>query len=635
METFQKNLVVFLIALNVKILPSPVVNAQNPTLSYLPFNKECIESELRQYAEDFSQSEFARIALPICGSNAVPALITFLDSEDFSVRYAAVGGLGDIGSEAADAIPKLIEILKEEGESSHEAKRTLSQIGAVAVPALIELLSSEDQLTRQSAAITLGWIGTEAEDAVPFLVEALNQETDYEYYYDVIAGALGEIGKNPEIAVPALVELYRSRKTVAAIEALGNFGSAAKIAIPDLVAALSQDFYSSYYASLALGNIGRDSVPYLIEALKNENEDVRASAVFSLVVVGKNGEAAVPALKRAIYDRKSEVRVRAAVALVQIDKNYAQSVLSKLSSALEYGVYPEDQETQARAAQILGKIGRDAAIAVPNLVQVIKHCNSIGVMYSPSDVAICINGLIALGNIGEAARIAVPSLTEILEMERTPSNIQVRAEAASALGRIGAEPDKAVAALVKALGNEDRAVRVDAYTALREFGVNGQTLIPELVANLGNNNEDARHQAALALSTIGQDAVPSVLEVLDTENQLVRKGAAYALGNINPSTEEVVEKLKAIVQDENTDLDLRRVAASSLELLGQDVQYFFEKNNLISPQDASCPSISIGGGNYAFFEFDVYTGRCQYYAETNLSAPGKGVVAALCRVFGC
>ena len=101
-----------------------------------------------------------------------------------------------------------------------------------------------------------------------------------------------------------------------------------------------------------------------------------------------------------------------------------------------------------------------------------------------------------------------------------------------------------------------------------------------------------------------------------------------------PSKGVVAISGQEIVQDEDNAFELRRVAAASLELLDQDMQPFFDKYDIVNPKDAKCPPIPMGA-NRAYYEYDVLTGKCQFYWRTFFYAPGEALIAALCRIFGC
>ncbi len=120
--------------------------------------------------------------------------ITALDDEDNSVRSRAADELGMFGESAAEAIPRLIQSLQDNYEPVRlNAAYALGAIGEPAVPRLIETLSTEDDVMRRMAAYGLAAVGA---PAVPALSEALQHTEDtvrVEATY-----ALAQIGAPPQ-----------------------------------------------------------------------------------------------------------------------------------------------------------------------------------------------------------------------------------------------------------------------------------------------------------------------------------------------------------------------------------------------------------------------------------------------------
>jgi HEAT repeat protein len=83
-------------------------------------------------------------------------LIKLLDDKDryFGPRFYAALAIGDMGPEATDAIPKLIELLEADDPSRWAAAEALGEIGDAAkeaIPKLEELLEDESELVRVKA----------------------------------------------------------------------------------------------------------------------------------------------------------------------------------------------------------------------------------------------------------------------------------------------------------------------------------------------------------------------------------------------------------------------------------------------------------------------------------------------------
>ena len=91
-----------------------------------------------------------------------------LRDEDWIVRADAAAELGRMGEGAKDAVPALIQALQDsDAEVRYNATWALGNIGEGAVPALIQALQGPDEGVRWNAAEALGKIGTpEALEAV-------------------------------------------------------------------------------------------------------------------------------------------------------------------------------------------------------------------------------------------------------------------------------------------------------------------------------------------------------------------------------------------------------------------------------------------------------------------------------------
>jgi HEAT repeat protein len=102
-----------------------------------------------------------------------------LKGEDPIGKYAAIHAVMKIGPEAKEAIPILIETIREVRNNRDRrllvaCNKALLGMGKEVVPHMIYLLKDETWEMRRGAAWILGKLGPEARDAVPALTEALN-----------------------------------------------------------------------------------------------------------------------------------------------------------------------------------------------------------------------------------------------------------------------------------------------------------------------------------------------------------------------------------------------------------------------------------------------------------------------------
>ena len=224
--------------------------------------------------------------------------ITMLSDDDGTVRSDAADDLGLLGESGADAIPHLIEALQDVYEPVRlNAAYALGAIGEPAVSPLIETLSVEDPIMRRMAAYALAAVGT---PAVPALSEAL-QHTE-----DVVrieaAYAFAQIGSAAASAIPALME--RTQDSTVEVrrylpEAFGSLGPAAAPAVPVLCDILAND----------------------------ADGQARFEAALALAQIGPAASDAVPVLANALNDENRYVRDNAVLALKRIDTPEAESAL--------------------------------------------------------------------------------------------------------------------------------------------------------------------------------------------------------------------------------------------------------------------------------------------------------------------
>ena len=212
--------------------------------------------------------------------------ITALGDDAAAVRATAADELGMLGESAAEAIPQLIQALRDNYEPVRlNAAYTLGTIGEPAVPQLIEVLGDENGPTRRMAAYALAAVGAPAvaslSEALEHTEEAVRIEASY---------ALAQIGDSAETAIPTLIEHAKDesvevRRYLA--EAFGSIGPAAAPAVPALIDMLDNDDDKQvrFESALALAQIGpasSDAVPVLEKALRDPDRYVRDNTIHAL-----------------------------------------------------------------------------------------------------------------------------------------------------------------------------------------------------------------------------------------------------------------------------------------------------------------------------------------------------------------
>lgn len=255
------------------------------------------------------------------------------------------------GQTSQSEINKYIDNLKKE-ELLFESMRNLVRIGKPAVPALIQALKSEDYYTRNLATEILGYIGSDAEAAIPALIPLLRQEPN-----GFAVGALSKIGKS---AIKPLVLALKNNRDdnikmyYGASTALSNIG---EDAVPELTSALQSDNPEALiYIAYAISRIGRKasaSVPGLIQNLQHPNLNVRLSMMWTLAAMRDGAVSAVPALVNALKDKEPQVRFVAAKALSEISSYVNLSSYTSVALPILIEMLPDAPNTVAPMTGIL------------------------------------------------------------------------------------------------------------------------------------------------------------------------------------------------------------------------------------------------------------------------------------------
>jgi HEAT repeat protein len=125
--------------------------------------------------KDLQECWDAGNALGCIGPEAVRVLIVALQSELPAVRQAALLGLKEIGPEAAQAIPAVIEKLGDRDEWVRGwAAQTLTSIGRPAIPQLLQTVENGTGEVRRGAAYALAGIYPSRRMATPALLKMMN-----------------------------------------------------------------------------------------------------------------------------------------------------------------------------------------------------------------------------------------------------------------------------------------------------------------------------------------------------------------------------------------------------------------------------------------------------------------------------
>ncbi len=183
------------------------------------------------------------------GGHSLAYWVRALHQPDAELRLQAILAVGTIGSEAAEAVPALAEILTDDAddEARHQAALALAKIApasAAAVPALARALDEDKVLmVRMDAAMALSRLGANARPAVPALIRAMHcraNRTNLAKFtltiQEMAAVALAQATAGTRGGVAALMEALQGARTAnkrrILAHALGEVGTPAREAEP-------------------------------------------------------------------------------------------------------------------------------------------------------------------------------------------------------------------------------------------------------------------------------------------------------------------------------------------------------------------------------------------------------------------
>jgi HEAT repeat protein len=106
---------------------------------------------------------------------------------------------------------------------------------------------------------------------------------------------------------------------------------------------------------------------------------------------------------------------------------------------------------------------------------------------------------------------------------------------------------------------------------------------------------------------------PLLKSIFKLKNQDIRRSVVYILGNPSLKGKSyIVNALMQILSDQGEDLNLRWMAATSLQELDMNVDWFFREKQLLNPKSYQCPNPDGRPRLTPEFNFDIYLSQCIY-----------------------
>lgn len=418
------------------------------------------------------------------GTAAVNALAGCLDDEDPSVRRTALRQIAEFGAHAATA-----------------------------VTAIAAALADPEPAVRRAAVAALGKLGPTAVKAVPALVTAMREPQAAGECF----GALSAITGEPDRYVDPLLDAVWDADVVSlgyGVLALGEAGSGARAAVPDLVVLLEEQRV-------------RNLIPFLHIALLKGIGDIGPEARAAIPELQANADPSVAHLK---VERAITVWAHYALARTSDDAGpHVQALISMLSSGDDASYLYErrrswDKDTNRRRLTV-----RAAALQ-------------------------------ALRNLGPIAAAAAP---EIAKARQDTESTTAYSEAIGALHAVAPDSPDTVTALAATIQTFGRTgpYYFRAHDALRDLGPVASGALPVVLVGLRTPYSDPF--AARTLAAIGPASAPGLVDALDGARASSRYQAVWALGRIGSQAGVAGAKLRELAETDPC-MAVRAAAAEAL-----------------------------------------------------------------------
>ncbi|MDD5436422.1 MAG: HEAT repeat domain-containing protein, partial [Candidatus Omnitrophica bacterium] len=522
--------------------------------------------------DDWEYANNASGALIKIGQPAVPAVVNLLKDKDRGIRRRAVHILEEIADPGTISV--LIKAAGEDIGMRSDILKIVDSIKATnktKVPKLLgeldkayadnnreKIIGLETVLAEVDSRALLDWKKARLEKELPTIRKV--------GVYAAIGLAASAILGAIVYVLAKVFRLRRSNKTInfiiLALMLLAPVGCSAKqqVEVPLTAAQVTQQVVPETqekeirkvidrvklgssladYAVKDLAEIGSPAITVLIRVLKDNDKLTRRAAAYAL---GKlDVKISAPYLIEALKDKDTYVQHSAIKALAEIDDRQAVQPL------IDILLNGDDSFCRASAAEALGKLGDRSAI--PALTQAVKFGNSW----------VCEHASAALGKIGGSE--AVRPLIEILNNERL--SIYLLESVIKSLGEI--HDSQATPVLAQVLSND--AVGGDSNFELHELAIKSLGSIGDKgalqILTEALRNRWHADSAAAALGRVGdpQAVQPLIEALMDKENWVLRKRAAFALGELRDVRATI--PLSGLLNDENYE-----VRNAAIEALGQ------------------------------------------------------------------
>jgi HEAT repeat protein len=334
----------------------------------------------------------------------------------------------------------------------------------------------------------------------------------------------------------AALDEARPKEMIALVHKIGALGRHGKEAVPALENLLhSENDDLANQAARSLAQIGAASVPALVAASRDDNQETSLRGLWALCTIGPDARHAAAELLPLLDRAQERIRAGALAALGEL-----RPEPSLVAAAIIKSIRTPSPMIRYQAVLALAKIGTNA---VPDLARLLDD----------DDPDIRADAARTLSLYAASGKHAIPALEAALKDREDP----VRASAAYTLGAMGQAAQASLPLLIDRLTDSDYDVQVNAFQAATAIGLGD----PRLMDALREANLRGKWATPFVLQQFGKnpaDIVTALTKTLQAADPAHRLGAAWALGQMGLPAKDAIAPLQKALQDQNPQV---RVAA--------------------------------------------------------------------------
>ena len=498
-------------------------------------------------------------------SEGYKTLLEGLKDPKPAVREHTAVALGLLLRDGTPAVAGLVALCADASDPVRVvAYESLRKIGPLPVEPFLRLMTHPDPSVAMDAAVAVRTLKPKGRQALKLLIVALNVVPSEEKNPDAgivvrnaAALAIGGMAAEGEDALDDLIVLLkktseaefarsRSLDEMGAISALRRLG---KPAVAKVVPLLSDpDAFVRYQAVVVLGLIGPDAaeaLPELFKLVETEMTDLNVVTAAALSVVQMGGDAAKPVVRLTalLSDERPEVQRAVARSIRGLGRAAGAAPVVPLMAILE-----NPETTRGVRAEVIGALralGPVSKPAIPLLVLQMTRTKFDDVKLSIVET---------LGEFGAVAVEAVPALRKALE-DRDDSLRQAALRAVTAIGPAAKEVEPVLLKMLVATTANPRS-HMPVFAALAAIRADSPAAIPLLMDFLSEADVEHRRATVEALGRHGSGS-PAVRERLLTMAQKdsrtdSRLAAVRAIARMK--TPASAPMFRTIIESKNADM---------------------------------------------------------------------------------